>query len=124
MPRAHANKLFWLSFGWVFCLLGFIGLLLPIMPTTPFMIVAAYCFSKGSPRLHQWLLNQKTIGPPLRLWEEKKVIPRRVKTLATILITCSYTFSIFFLKLESHILVIMGATLALVILFIWMQKSE
>lgn len=67
----------------VWCLgLAVLGAMLPIMPSTVFVILAAFFFSRSSPRLEAWLLNNKTFGPSLRLWREKGAIPRKGKIAA------------------------------------------
>jgi uncharacterized membrane protein YbaN (DUF454 family) len=64
--------------------LGFLGLFLPLLPTTPFLLLAAFCFSRGSARLHHWLLNHPTMGPIIRDWNENRVIRPRVKVAAVV----------------------------------------
>ena len=64
--------------------LAFLGLFLPLLPTTPFLLLAAFCFSRGSARLHKWLLEQRTMGPIIRDWNERRVIQPRVKWVATL----------------------------------------
>jgi uncharacterized membrane protein YbaN (DUF454 family) len=68
--------------GWVMVALGFIGVLLPVMPTTIFLIIAAWCFSRSSPRLEKWLLEHPVFGPTLVQWREHGAIPKRVKWIA------------------------------------------
>ena len=64
--------------------LAFLGLFLPLLPTTPFLLLAAFCFSRGSARLHRWLLEHRTMGPIIRDWNERRVIQPRVKRVATL----------------------------------------
>lgn len=61
---------------------GFVGAFLPLLPTTPFLILAAACFARSSPRLENWLLNHRQFGPVLRAWRERGAIPVKAKRLA------------------------------------------
>jgi uncharacterized membrane protein YbaN (DUF454 family) len=73
---------FWLALGGAFLGLGLLGVVLPVLPTTPFLLLAAGCFAKSSPRLHRWLLGHPVFGPPIRNWEENGAISRPAKRLA------------------------------------------
>ena len=72
----------WLPLGYLFLAIGAIGVVLPLLPTTPFVLLAAGCFSRSSPRLHAWLMNSELFGPILRDWEERKCICLKVKVFA------------------------------------------
>jgi uncharacterized membrane protein YbaN (DUF454 family) len=72
----------WIALGLFFVALGVIGALLPLMPTTIFLILAAGCFARSSPRLETWLLTHKRFGPTLVAWREEGAIPPRAKVLA------------------------------------------
>ena len=68
--------------GFISLVLAGLGVVLPGLPTTPFVLLAAACFAKGSPRWHAWLLNHRWMGPMVRDWESNRSLPRRVKVLA------------------------------------------
>ncbi|MCW5670248.1 MAG: YbaN family protein [Hydrogenophaga sp.] len=73
--------LLWLA-GTVSLALGLIGVVLPGLPTTPFVLLAAACYAKASPRLHGWLINHRFLGPMVRDWEQHRSLTRRTKTVA------------------------------------------
>ena len=79
------KKILLLSLGWICVALAFIGIFVPGIPTTPFLIVALWAFAQSSKKFHSWLLNHKRFGPILRNWESHKVVPKNAKTLMVIL---------------------------------------
>lgn len=101
----------------VLCLgLGFIGLFLPLLPTTPFVLAAAFCFARSSQRLHDQLINNKRFGPLLRQWQQQRTIPKRAKHRAMALIIASFAVSILILNNQPHLrvaLLFIGVTLLL-----------
>ena len=109
--------------GWFFILLSAVGVLVPILPTTPFLILALAIFANSSPRFHQMLLDNRWFGPILKDWEENKTVTRRIKLRATFLVLISFSFSIFLVR-YSWILQIMLITIAVILLvFIWRLKE-
>jgi len=82
LPRSRARWA-WLAGGWVALALGTAGVFLPVLPTTPFVLVAAWCFSKGSKQMHRRLLQHPRFGPMVRDWERDGVIRTRAKLLST-----------------------------------------
>ena len=69
--------------------------MLPVLPTTPFMLLAAFCFMRASPRLHQRLLRSRTFGPMIREWEQHRAIPWRTKLTAIALMSVTMAASIY-----------------------------
>ncbi len=84
------TRAMWLGLGFFFVALGFIGALLPLMPTTIFLILAAGCFARSSPRFEAWLLDHRQFGPTLRAWRAEGAIGRRAKTMACTGIAIGY----------------------------------
>ncbi|MND58812.1 Inner membrane protein YbaN [compost metagenome] len=80
----------WLVLGFGFVGLGFIGAFVPLMPTTIFLILAAACFTRSSPRLEAWLLNHPRFGPTLRAWRAEGAVPRRAKIAACLGMALGY----------------------------------
>ena len=74
--------LIWRCLGLLFVAIGCAGVVLPVLPTTPFMLLALWAFAKGSPALHAWLITHPNFGPPLQDWTRYGVIPRQAKTVA------------------------------------------
>ncbi len=99
------SRIVLISLGFLFVALGGAGLVLPVMPTTPFLLVAAACFARSSPRFHGWLLNLRLFGPLIKNWQETRSLPRKTKLLAiaTIVVvggsSILFFIEIFFLKL-------------------------
>jgi uncharacterized membrane protein YbaN (DUF454 family) len=79
--------------GIFFVALAFIGAFLPLLPTTPFLLVAAACFAKSSPRMHKMLLANKVFGPMIYHWQQSRSIPKRAKiiSLSSIVIATSWS---------------------------------
>ena len=75
-------RIIYFCLGWVMVALGVIGLVLPLMPGAVFLIVAAWCFARSSPRFEAWLLEHPTLGKPLRDWRAAGAIPRPAKIMA------------------------------------------
>ena len=96
-------RILWIIFGTLSLGLGLLGIILPVLPTTPFLLLAAYCYSRGSVRMHKWLLNHKWFGKYIRNYMEGKGIPLKTKiiAIASIWVTISFT-SIFMVNVLWH----------------------
>lgn len=81
-----------LSLAWVMVGLAIAGIFLPLLPTTPFLLLAVWLFSRSSPRLAQWLMDHPLFGPPLRDWREEGAISRRAKISAVLLMSLALIY--------------------------------
>ncbi|GAW29524.1 YbaN family protein [Carboxydocella sp. ULO1] len=97
--------------GFLFVVLGILGMFLPVLPTTPFLLLAAACFARSSTKAHQWLLSHHIFGPPLRQWEETRTISLRAKVISLLMLNLSIGFSIWMLRnnLPVQMLLVMSA---------------
>lgn len=84
-------KTFVFLLGWIFLGFGVIGVFLPLLPTTPFLLLAVWCFYKSSPKTHAWIENHPHFGPILRDWRLRGAISHKTKILAMIMILISLT---------------------------------
>ena len=87
--RPRWQRALWLTAGIASLILGAIGVVLPLLPTVPFVLFAAFCFSRGSARLERWLLHHPRLGPPIRDWRENRSVPLRAKQFALVMMTFS-----------------------------------
>jgi uncharacterized membrane protein YbaN (DUF454 family) len=107
--------------GFLFLGLGALGIVLPLLPTTPFVLLSAACFARSSERWHRWLLANETFGPMIRNWEDKRCISCRVKTIGILTMVLVGGYSIFFavesngLKIAGGVLMLTGLTFILLI---------
>jgi uncharacterized protein len=88
-------KFVYLGIGWFFVALGTIGIFLPVLPTTPFLLISLWAFSRSSPRMHNWLYTHPKAGPYLVAWSEYHVIPPKAKMLSVTLMTASWLYVTF-----------------------------
>lgn len=109
----------------LFCvLLGLIGVVLPLLPTTPFLLVAAFCFSRSSERLHQSLLNNRYVGQIIRDWERDGVIPMKAKVLATTMMLLMVSYPLIFKSFHYGLKLMVIATIIFALTYIWSRPSE
>jgi Uncharacterized protein conserved in bacteria len=86
-------RVFYNIMGSVALLLAIAGILLPILPTTPFLLLASACYMRGSTRMHNWMMNQRHLGPYLQNFQAGRGIPLRAKIIAIAMMWCSLSFS-------------------------------
>lgn len=113
---------FWTAIGGLALALGLIGLFLPVVPTTPFILLAAFAFGKSSPRLRNWLETHPVFGPPILDWETRGAIAPRHKALAAGMMAVTFTVSAI-LALPAHVLVIQAVCLGGAALYVLTRPS-
>jgi hypothetical protein len=89
------SRYIYLICGWTAVALGLIGILLPVLPTTPFMILAAFLFTKGSPNARAWLIEHAHFGPHIQNWEASGAIAPRAKRTAVLMMAGVLSVSLF-----------------------------
>ena len=87
--NARVTRWLWWLLAWTSLGLGLVGIVVPGLPTVPFVLLSAYAAARGSQRLHAWLLEHPRFGPVIRDWEREGAVRRRAKWLATLMMTAS-----------------------------------
>lgn len=118
------KKILLLILGHFFLVLGIIGAFLPVLPTTPFLLLAAYFYSKSSDRIHNWLMNHKQFGPSLRDWHHHGVISLKAKWIATVMLGLVIVWRIPTLDIALAIRIFACTVLVGVLIFIWSRPSK
>jgi uncharacterized membrane protein YbaN (DUF454 family) len=93
LMKHHTIKILLISAGWLSIALGVLGAMLPLLPTTPFILLAAACFAKSSPRFHSWLLSHRHLGPIVHQYQSGNGLPRRVLQRALAILWASMSLS-------------------------------
>ncbi|OSN11802.1 hypothetical protein AU512_00020 [Lonsdalea iberica] len=104
--------------GWIAVVLATLGVVLPLLPTTPFLLLAAWCFARSSPRFHYWLLHRSWFGGYLRHWQQHRALPPGVKVKALVVIAATFALSIWMVNIpwvRGLLLVVMACLL----IFMW-----
>ena len=111
-----------IGIGVLSLVLGFIGIVMPLLPTTPFLLLSAICFTNSSPRLHAWLIGHPRLGPPIRAWQQYHAISRPAKVMGSVsmglILLAGWWFG-----LPGWILGIQAAALMGVSFFLWTRPE-
>lgn len=120
-PRlVRAVRALWVALGVISLVLGVIGIFLPLLPTTPFVLLAAACFARGSRRFHTWLVSHPRFGPTILDWQKHRAIPWRAKVFALSTMWVSMGTTAWFLRARPYAsLTLIGIALAV---SIWMLR--
>lgn len=108
---AQSGKICFKILAYLSIALAAIGVVLPLMPTTPFVLLAAFFASKGSPAFASWLEGHSSFGPAIRNWRRNRVIPLMAKALACIMMTLSWSL-LFFMGAAGIVLAVSGIFMA------------
>jgi uncharacterized membrane protein YbaN (DUF454 family) len=109
--------------GIIFLVTGIIGIFLPILPTTPFVLLAVACFARSSDKLHQKLVNHRHFGPMISDWQQHRCIPKKIKYRASCFIILSFSLSIYTLD-SSYLKIMLLVMMCCLLLFIWRTNGE
>lgn len=113
----------YLAIGWLFVVVGGIGIFLPVLPTTPFLLISLWAFSKSSPRLHNWLYTHPKAGPYLVAWSRYHVIPLKAKILAVSLMSASWLYLTFFVVDGWRVPIVVGLTMLAAMAYVLTKRS-
>lgn len=116
-------KTLYIVLGSISLALGILGIFLPLLPTTPFLLLTAALYFKGSPRLYNWLLNHRYFGPYIRNFRENKAIPLRAKIISLALMWGTMLYCIFFLIPLTWIKILLGLIAAGITYYILSFKT-
>ncbi|TDO98995.1 YbaN family protein [Marinomonas balearica] len=89
----QGKRILYIILGWLSLIIGIIGIFLPLLPTTPLVLLAAWCFSRSSTRFHNWLINHKYFGPIVRDWQSGEGIPKKVRNRALLVMWLGMSLS-------------------------------
>ena len=121
-PRRRATRALWAAGGALALLSALVGVLLPLWPTVPFLLLALFCFSRSCVRCERWMLEHPRWGPPLRDWQAHRVVPRRAKRLAFAMMAASSLAAWWLLAAPQRWAP--GAVCALVALWLWRLPTQ
>jgi uncharacterized membrane protein YbaN (DUF454 family) len=116
-------RLLYLGFGWLCVGLGILGVIMPLFPTTPFLLIAVWAFSKSSPELAEKLRNHPVAGSYIRGWQDHGVIPPAAKTIAVVMMSVMATYVAGFSSMPGWLALLVCAILLAVGIYILTRPS-
>lgn len=119
-------KSIYIVLGSIALALGLVGIVVPGLPTTPFLLLSAYLYMKGSPRLHQWLLNNKYLGGRIRRYETNKGLYRHEKIYSIVLMWIMVSISAWVLisNINLRIVVLTAACIGTIVVWFWVPNAK
>lgn len=124
MQSGRLRSAGYLALGWLFFALGGLGALLPVLPTTPFMLLALWAFAKSSRRFHDWLYHHRLFGPPLQQWRRHRVIPLPAKFMSVSMMSASLVYLVLVLQPPLYVSMAVAALLLYAAGFILSKPSR
>jgi uncharacterized membrane protein YbaN (DUF454 family) len=123
--RRFVGRIFWMLIGTAFVIIGAIALLIPLIPTTPFLLLGAACYAKSSLRFHGWLKRSPVLGDYVRSYEEKTPLPVWVLVLTILAVWSAVVFTTLFLVREPYLqIILIAVALAETILLpLWNRRT-
>jgi len=112
----------WLSLGLASVAIGAVAIFLPLLPTTPFLLLASFAFARSSERFHTWIMEHPRLGPPIHNWHNERAVQRGTKWAATGSISLAFAFSMA-IGLALWILIAQAVTLSCVVAYIWSRPE-
>jgi uncharacterized protein len=112
------QRILLLTLGWLAIILGALGIVLPLLPTTPFVLLAAWCFARSSPRFHHWLLWRSPFGRYLRHWQRHRAMPPGAKGRAIAVMLVTFGVSIGLVNIL-WVRVMLSVMLCVLLLMMW-----
>jgi uncharacterized membrane protein YbaN (DUF454 family) len=113
----------WLVIGWLFTALGIVGVVLPVVPTVPFLLVAAWAFARSSPALRQRILDHPAYGPPVQAWQERGAVGKKAKIWAISAMIFGVGFS-WYVGMPVWVVITQGTICACVAIFLITRPTE
>lgn len=114
----------YLAGGILAVILGVIGIVLPLLPTTPFILVAAFCFSRSSKTLHTYLVTHPVFGKLISDWENHGVIPLKAKLLGSSMMIIMVSYPLIFKDFHFGLKITVVITILLTLMYIWSRPSK
>lgn len=115
-------RAFWWICGMISLGLGLIGIVLPLVPTVPLVLLAAFCFARSSESMHGWLVQHPKFGPGIENWQKHRAISKRAKKLATVSIAAVVLISVL-ISVPLRVLILQVIFLSGTLLFIWTRPD-
>lgn len=120
--RQALTRLLWRGLALLSLALGLVGVLLPVVPTVPFLLLAAWAAGKGWPALERWMLDHAHFGPHIRRWRENGAVPRRAKWLATVMMAGS-ALMLVLSPLPQAVKIAVPTVMAAVAIWLWRRPE-